>query len=213
MKQEGTGKTGSPRYKSGMNDDSSPFFTDDMELDGETQAIEPTSRMLAWARNSALYRLGQRMMTEKQLRDAVTRKAREKFVDISTAQAKALGNFAVEFAYGIKALDDTAYAEIAVRSGQRSGKSKRGLAQKLQIKGVDRETVATALEETNDLMAAVIFARKRAFGPFRRVEADDKRKAKEFSAFARNGFGFEIGAKVMAMTVEEAEEIIADAPL
>ncbi|HBT67776.1 MAG TPA: recombination regulator RecX [Agrobacterium sp.] len=196
-----------------MNDDSSPFLTDDMALDGETQATEPTSRMLSWARNSALYRLEQRMMTEKQLRDAITRKAREKFEDISTAQVKALGEFAVTFAYGIKALDDTAYAEIAVRSGQRSGKSKRGLAQKLQIKGIDRETAAVALEETNDLVAAVIFARKRAFGPFRRVELDEKRKSKEFSAFARNGFGFGIGSKVMAMTVEDAEEILADAPL
>ncbi len=196
-----------------MNDDSSPFLTDDMALDSETQATEPTSRMLSWARNSALYRLEQRMMTEKQLRDAITRKAREKFEAISTAQVKALGEFAVTFAYGIKALDDTAYAEIAVRSGQRSGKSKRGLAQKLQIKGIDRETAAVALEETNDLVAACIFARKRAFGPFRRVELDEKRKSKEFSAFARNGFGFEIGSKVMAMTVEDAEEILADAPL
>ncbi|OVE87798.1 recombination regulator RecX [Agrobacterium tumefaciens] len=184
-----------------------------MALDGETPAVEPTSRMQSWARNSALYRLEQRMMTEKQLRDAIMRKAREKFEDITPAQVKALGEFAVTFAYGIKALDDTAYAEIAVRSGQRSGKSKRGLAQKLQIKGVARETAAVALQETNDLVAAVIFARKRAFGPFRRVELDEKRKAKEFSAFARNGFSFEIGARVMAMTAEEAEEIIAEAPL
>ncbi len=201
------------RYKCGMSDDSSPFLTDDMEFDGEAQAVEPTSRMLSWARNSALYRLEQRMMTERQLRDAIMRKAREKFEEISPAQVKALGEFAVTFAYGIKALDDTAYAEIAVRSGQRSGKSKRGLAQKLQIKGIARETATAALQETNDLVAAVIFARKRAFGPFRRVELDEKRKGKEFSAFARNGFGFEIGAKVMAMTFEEAEEIIAEAPL
>ncbi|CAD0213242.1 RecX family transcriptional regulator [Agrobacterium tumefaciens] len=196
-----------------MSDDSSPFLTDDMEFDGEAQAVEPTSRMLSWARNSALYRLQQRMMTEKQLRDAIMRKAREKFEDIGPAQVKALGEFAVTFAYGIKALDDTAYAEITVRSGQRSGKSKRGLAQKLQIKGVARETATAALQETNDLVAAVIFARKRAFGPYRRVEPDEKRKAKEFSAFARNGFSFEIGAKVMAMTTEEAEDILSDAPL
>ena len=98
--------------------------------------------MLSWARNSALYRLEQRMMTEKQLRDAIMRKAREKFEDISPAQVRALGEFAVTFAYGIKALDDTAFAEITVRSGQRSGKSKRGLAQKLQVKGIARETAA-----------------------------------------------------------------------
>ncbi|WP_144578574.1 recombination regulator RecX [Agrobacterium sp. DE0009] len=196
-----------------MSDDSDLFLTDDMEFDGDKPAVEPTSRMLSWARNSALYRLEQRMMTEKQLRDAIMRKARVKFETISTAQVRALGDFAVRFAYDIKALDDTAFAEITVRSGQRSGKSKRGLAQKLQLKGVDRETAAVALQETDDLIAAISFARKRAFGPFRRVEFDEKRKAKEFSAFARNGFSFEIGAKVMSMTTEEAENILSEAPL
>lgn len=196
-----------------MSDDSDLFLTDDMEFDGDKPAVEPTSRMLSWARNSALYRLEQRMMTEKQLRDAIMRKARVKFETISTAQVRALGDFAVRFAYDIKALDDTAFAEITVRSGQRSGKSKRGLAQKLQLKGVDRETAAVALQETDDLIAAISFARKRAFGPFRPVEFDEKRKAKEFSAFARNGFSFEIGAKVMSMTTEEAENILSEAPL
>ncbi|QKJ93540.1 recombination regulator RecX [Agrobacterium pusense] len=196
-----------------MSDDSNLSLTDDMEFDGKAPAVEPTSRMLSWARNSALYRLEQRMMTEKQLRDAIMRKAREKFEDIGTAQIKALGDFAVRFAYEIKALDDTAFAEITVRSGQRSGKSKRGLAQKLQLKGIDRETAAVALQETNDLVAAINFARKRAFGPYRRVELDEKRKAKEFSAFARNGFGFEIGSKVMSMTTEEAEDILSEVSL
>lgn len=196
-----------------MSDDSDLFLTDDMEFDGDKSAVEPTSRMLSWARNSALYRLEQRMMTEKQLRDAIMRKARVKFETISAAQVRALGDFAVRFAYDIKALDDTAFAEITVRSGQRSGKSKRGLAQKLQLKGVDRETAAVALQETDDLIAAINFARKLAFGPFRRVEFDEKRKAKEFSAFARNGFSFEIGSNVMSMTTEEAENILSEAPL
>jgi regulatory protein len=179
----------------------------------EPENLEPTSRMLSWARNSAIYRLERRMMTERQLRDAITRKAKEKFEDISVQQTKALGDFAVKFAYEIKALDDTAFAEITVRSGLRSGKSKRGLAQKLTIKGVDRQTAEAALDETNDLVAAVVFARKRAFGPYRRIELDEKRKNKELSAFARNGFSFEIGARVFAMTPEEAEDILYDAPL
>ena len=188
-------------------------MTADTDIPPDTENPEPTSRMLSWARNSAIYRLERRMMTERQLRDAITRKAREKFEDIGPAQAKALGDFAVKFAYEIKALDDTAFAEITVRSGLRSGKSRRGLAQKLTVKGVDRQTVEAALDETDDLIAAVVFARKRAFGPFRKVELDEKRKTKELSAFARNGFGFEIGARVFAMTPEEAEDILYDAPL
>ncbi|QWW68040.1 recombination regulator RecX [Rhizobium sp. WYJ-E13] len=168
----------------------------------------PTPRMLSWARNSTIYRLERRMMTEKQLFDAITRKAKEKFEDISAAQVKAVADFAVKFAYDNKAIDDTAYAEISTRSAMRSGKSKRAIAQKLAVKGVSSDRVEAALEEADDLYAAAIFARKRAFGPFRRVELDEKRRAKELSAFARNGFGFEIGRKVFEMSFEDAEEVI-----
>ncbi|MBY5776515.1 recombination regulator RecX [Rhizobium leguminosarum bv. viciae] len=168
----------------------------------------PTSRMLSWARNSAIYRLERRMMTEKQLFDAITRKAKEKFEDISAAQLKAIADFAVKFAYDNKVLDDSAYAEISTRSAVRGGKSKRAIAQKLAAKGVSSDKVEAALEEADDLCAAAIFARKRAFGPFRRVELDEKRKAKELSAFARNGFSFDIGRKVFDMSFEDAEEVI-----
>ncbi|MBY3119026.1 recombination regulator RecX [Rhizobium laguerreae] len=168
----------------------------------------PTSRMLSWARNSAIYRLERRMMTEKQLFDAITRKAKEKFEGISPAQLKAVADFAVKFAYDNKVLDDSAYAEISTRSAVRGGKSKRAIAQKLAAKGVSSDKVEAALEEADDLYAAAIFARKRAFGPFRRVELDEKRKAKELSAFARNGFSFDIGRKVFEMSAEDAEEII-----
>lgn len=168
----------------------------------------PTARMLSWARNSAVYRLERQMMTEKQLFDAITRKARQKFEDISQGQLKAVADFAVKFAYDLNALNDADYAQISTRSAVRSGKSKRAIAQKLQVKGIDRETAAVALEATDDLFAAAVFARKRGFGPFRRGESDDKRKAKELSAFARNGFGFEIGRKVFEMSMDEAESVL-----
>lgn len=168
----------------------------------------PTARMLSWARNSAVYRLERQMMTEKQLFDAITRKARQKFEDISQEQLKAVADFAVKFAYDLNALNDTDYAQVSTQSAVRSGKSKRAIAQKLQVKGIDRETAAIALEATDDLYAAVVFARKRGFGPFRRGELDDKRKAKELSAFTRNGFGFEIGRKVFDMSLGEAESAL-----
>ncbi|MBY5916261.1 recombination regulator RecX [Rhizobium leguminosarum] len=168
----------------------------------------PTPRMLSWARNSTVYRLERRMMTEKQLFDAIARKAKEKFEDISAAQLKAVADFAVKFAYDNNVLDDSAYAEISTRSAVRGGKSKRAIAQKLAAKGVSSDKVEVALEEADDLYAAAIFARKRAFGPFRRVELDEKRKAKELSVFARNGFSFDIGRKVFDMSFEDAEEVI-----
>ncbi|AYG63186.1 recombination regulator RecX [Rhizobium jaguaris] len=166
----------------------------------------PTPRMLSWARNSTIYRLERKMMTEKQLFDAIARKAKQKFEGISDAQIKAVADFAVKFAYDQKALDDVAYAEISTRSAVRSGKSRKAISYKLASKGIESDTVAAALDATNDLFAAIIFARKRGFGPFRRGELDEKRKTKELSAFARNGFGFEIGRAIFDMSRQEAEE-------
>ncbi|TWF54816.1 recombination regulator RecX [Neorhizobium alkalisoli] len=175
----------------------------------DTQSSDtPTPRMFSWARNSTIYRVEKRMHTEKQLFDAIARKARQKFENISEAQVKALAESAVKFAYDNKALDDSAFAEISTRSGIRSGRSKRAIAQKLAQKGVARDTVETATADADDLYAAVVLARKRAFGPFRKVEPDEARRAKEFSAFARGGFGFEIGKRVLAMSIEEAEEVL-----
>ena len=177
--------------------------------DDVTDTDLPTKRMLSWARNSTIYRLERRMMTEKQLFDAITRKAKEKFEDISETQLKAVADSAVKFAYDQGALNDVTYAEISTRSAVRGGKSKRMIAQKLAIKGISREIAAVALEEADDLYAAVAFARKRAMGPFRREDADEKRLAKEMSAFARNGFGFGLGKTVMAMSRDDADDILS----
>ena len=165
--------------------------------------------MFSWARNSTLYRLGRRMHTEKQLFDAIARKAREKFEGVTEAQVRALAESAVKFAYDNKALDDQAYAEISSRSGMRSGKSRRAIAQKLSQKGIARDTAATAVADVDDLYAALVLARKRAFGPFRKVELDERRKAKELSAFTRAGFGFDIGKRLLDMRLEEAEEALS----
>lgn len=148
------------------------------------------------------------MHTEKQLFAAIWRKARQKFENISEAQARALADSAVKFAYDNKALDDAAYAEISTRSGMRGGRSKRAIAQKLSQKGVARSTVAAAVAEADDFHAALVLAHKRAFGPFRKGALDEKRKAKELSAFARAGFSFDIGKRVFEMSLDEAQEAL-----
>ena len=168
----------------------------------------PTPRMLTWAKNSTIYRLGRQMLTEKQLSDAIRRKAKEKFEGISELQTRACADFAVKFAYELGGLDDKSYAEVATRSSVRGGRSKRAIAQRLAHKGIDRETATAALEEADDLYAAVVLARKRAFGPFRKADLDEKRMAKELSTFARGGFGFDLAKKVFNMSLEDAEEIL-----
>lgn len=178
----------------------------------ETPSDAPTARMLSWAKNSTVYRLERRMMTEKQLFDAIVRKARQKFEEINEAQLRAVGDWAVKFAYDHGGLNDTNYAEVSARSGIRSGRSKRRIAQKLSQKGVDREVITIALDGADDFLAAVVFARKRAFGPFRRGDVDRERFAKEMAAFARNGFNFEIGKTVLGMSREEADDVLIAPP-
>jgi regulatory protein len=178
------------------------------ELSEEAQAALPTPRMLAWARNATLSRLERRMMTERELSEAIVKKARTKFEGISDEQLQAVAAAAVALAYEQKALDDGAYARQKTETAVRNGKSKRFIAQTLSAKGVDTEVAASALQDTDDLYAAVVFARKRGFGPFRRGDADDKRKAKELSALARSGFGFTIGNAVFDMSQDEADAVL-----
>ena len=181
------------------------FFAD--ATDGKP---EPTKRMVAWVKRSTIYRLSRRMMTEHELVQAISRKAKEKFEDISEDEIEALTNIALEFGRSLQVLDDKAYADIKRRSSIASGKSKRGIARKLAEKGVDRALITETLADTDDLLAAMIFARKRGFGPFRRLDADEKRRAKELSAFARNGFSFELAQRVLSTDREDAEELIAE---
>ncbi len=171
--------------------------------------LAPTARMMAWARNSAAYRLSKRMMTERQLADAIARKARQKFDAITDAQVRALVDLAIAFGRDMKALDDVAYAEIRSLTAARSGKSRKAIAQSLVRKGVEREIVRAAVADTDDLRAALVFARRRAFGPFRREDPDEKRRARELAAFARQGFEYGIGARILAMDLDEALALLA----
>lgn len=175
--------------------------------DDQTPPDTPTARMLSWARNSTIYRLERGMMTERQLFDAIVRKAKQKFEDITETQLKAVAESAVTFACEHGGLNDATYAEVSTRSGVRRGRSKRRIAQSLSQKGVDREVITAALDEADELLAAVVFARKRAFGPFRRGDVDRVGGTKEMAAFARNGFSFDTGRTVLGMSREEAEDV------
>ena len=168
---------------------------------------EPTPRMLAWARNSSLYRLNRRMMTERELHDALRRKAMTKFEGMTAELAAKLADSGVAFCREQGFLDDRHYAEVKTASASRSGHSRRRIARDLGKKGVARPLVEEALDEVDDLRSALNFARKRAFGPYRRVELDERRVMKEFSAFARNGYSAGMAQKIVRMSETELAEI------
>lgn len=169
---------------------------------------KPTARMLSWSKNSAAYRLARRMMSERELADAIKRKAKSKFEGIAEAQLVALAEHAVAFGRGMKALDDENYAQVRAASAGRSGKSTRAVARKLAEKGIERGIIEAAVGEIDDLRSAIVYARKKAFGPFRRKPADEQQEHRELASFGRQGFSFDIGRRVTRMTLEEAEEIL-----
>src|SRR5271165_3502973 len=67
------------------------------------------------------------------------------------------------------AVSDRAFAESRTRSLMRGGRSRRAVAANLAAKGVGVETARAALaaEETDELTAALVLARRRRIGPFR----------------------------------------------
>ena len=89
-------------------------------------------------------------------------------------------------------LNDKVYAEGRVQALRRRGLSGRGIALKLQVKGVDRDTVAATLEadETTDPEAAMNFARRRRLGPFRPAEKRAEHRDRDMAAMGRAGFDY-----------------------
>jgi regulatory protein len=99
-------------------------------------------------------------------------------------------------------VNDQSFAESTLRVGQKSGWSKLRIAQKLMIKGIAKETVRTLLSEGNDdMQAALIFARRKALGCWRKKKDTDPRK--EMEKLCRAGFTPEMARKVIRMSKDQ----------
>ena len=97
-------------------------------------------------------------------------------------------------------IDDTRYAEARIATLRRRGGSARAIQAKLSAKGVDRGTIAAALEreDGDEEQAARAFARRRKLGPFRLGERAPYRD-KDLAAMARAGFRFDVARDVIDM--------------
>jgi len=103
-------------------------------------------------------------------------------------------------------IDDTRYAEARVATLRRRGGSARAIQAKLSAKGVDRGTIAAALEgeEGDEEQAARAFARRRKLGPFRPGERAPYRD-KDLAAMARAGFRFDVARTIIEGERDENE--------
>ncbi|NHN87768.1 regulatory protein RecX [Acetobacter sp. LMG 1627] len=116
------------------------------------------------------------------------------------------------------AVNDQAFAKSRAARLTRSGRSRRAVQAQLAAKGIAPDEATQAMEEAlgdddaardAELAAALIFARKRRAGPFRRdTESADMPPEDEiriYSAFARAGFSHTVAEKALSMDPEEAE--------
>ncbi len=105
-------------------------------------------------------------------------------------------------------VNDAAFAQFRAAGLLRSGRSRRAVTARLAAKGVSGDLARAALPEDPDaeLDAALVLARKRRIGPFRRGEAPDLAgKRRELAMLARAGFPQPVAAKALAMGADEAE--------
>jgi regulatory protein len=107
-------------------------------------------------------------------------------------------------------VNDAEFAEARARGLALSGRSRRMIAVRLAAKGIAPDKAREILpeHEGGELASALILARKRRIGPFRKAEPDRNR---ELGVLARAGFPRDVALRALAMEPEEAEQVIRTA--
>ncbi len=119
-------------------------------------------------------------------------------------------------------LDDRRYAEMKARSLLRRGRPPGHVAQWLRARGIGKADIEAALaalaeetggDEMTAHMAALNFARRRRFGPYRTRPLDAARRRREIAAMMRAGFAYGLARMIVDAADGDALEIGTDAPL
>lgn len=168
----------------------------------------PRRVTLAYLRRAAMAYLEQYSSSAHNLRRVLQRKV-EKRCRLRGEDPTEFGEMiddVVTTSLRLGLIDDTRYAAARVATLRRRGGSARAIGAKLAAKGIDRETVAAALDqdENTDEAAAVAFARRRKLGPYRPGEREPYRD-KDMAALARAGFGFALVRRVIDGERDEIE--------
>jgi regulatory protein len=116
-------------------------------------------------------------------------------------------------------LNDEAYLSGMINSLRRRGLSKQAILSKLQMKGMAQDRILEVLRtydedsgvDNADLVAALRLSRRKRLGAYRKDKEADRNK--ELASLARAGFGFDIAQKALALSQDEAEDLIAQTRL
>ncbi len=125
-----------------------------------------------------------------------------------TADARRTARAVVARLVEAGAVDDAGFAAARAQRLARSGRSRRAVAAHLAARGVDAETAQAALTG-DELVSALVQARRRRIGPFRVTEADADGRRRELGMLARAGFPRDVAERALAMPAAEAEALVA----
>jgi len=108
------------------------------------------------------------------------------------------------------AVSDAAFAAARARSLSRAGRSRRAIGAHLAGRGVpsDLTTASLPQDPEHELAAALLHARRRRMGPWRRAEPEGKQALRELASFARAGFAQSVARQALGMEMAEAEALI-----
>ncbi len=173
----------------------------------------------AYLQSAAMYYLSRYAATQSGLTRVLQRKvdawSRQAGGDADaaasvTASARLAIAALVERLAGSGAISDQAFAESRARSLARAGRSRRAIGAHLSNKGVPGEMAreAAADDPEQELAAALIHARKRRLGPWRKLDATPELRKRELANMARAGFQQATASKALRMDQEEAESRI-----
>ncbi len=181
----------------------------------------------AGLRAAALYYMGRYASTEANLRKVLQNKIRRRLgPEADPEERSRLNAVAAKIAADLVnqgVVDDTSYAGARARRLHGEGRSLRHISRDLTSKGVAVDAVTGALAELEDehgeapqrvdFAAAVVFARRRRLGPFRRADkaTDDKDYRRAMGAFARAGFSMEIARQILKSQSEDDLDAFGEA--
>ena len=164
--------------------------------------------------NAALYYLQRFATSSENLRQVLSRRVNRsaKHHDTDIEACASLIDDLIRRYLESGLLDDRVYARAQATSLNRRGKSVRtirvALAQKSIPGSIIDETLDALSEELGepDLAAAIAYARKRRFGPYRNPDTPSEKKEKELAALARSGFSYSMARRIIeAESIEDLE--------
>ncbi len=168
--------------------------------------------------NAALYYLQRFSSSSENFRKVMMRRVARsaKFHNTSFEKGAEIVDQLISRFIEIGLLDDLHFAKVQVVSFRRRGLSERVMRARLLKKGLSIEVVNESLAhiecdlEDPELIAAIIFSRKRRLGLFREpADKLNRSLEKDLAKLARAGFSYHTAKQVIgAETKEELEEMV-----